>query len=98
MRRPPRSTRPDTRFPHRTLFRSGLERMLTANDYEAGIIEQRTGRGRAEIASTLDAVVVTRGARGATLYADGVETAIDPVEPDDVVDPTGCGDAHRAGL
>src|SRR3546814_17277729 len=56
----------------------GLARILTANDYEAGIIEQRTGRGLAEIASTLDAVVVRRGARGATLYADGGETAIEP--------------------
>jgi adenosine kinase len=76
----------------------GLAQIFTANDYEASIVEQRTGRGMADIASQLRAVVVTRGEHGATLYADGAETAIAPVAPDAVVDPTGCGDAHRAGL
>ncbi|TAM89665.1 MAG: carbohydrate kinase family protein [Candidimonas sp.] len=75
-----------------------LASILAVNDYEASVIEQRTHRGAAQIASTLDAVVVTRGARGAVLYADGVETPVEPVAPGAVVDPTGCGDAHRAGL
>ncbi|KAG1244012.1 hypothetical protein G6F63_016178 [Rhizopus arrhizus] len=44
-----------------------LSQALTVNDYEAGIVEQRTGRSVADIASTLQAVVVTRGAEGATL-------------------------------
>lgn len=76
----------------------GLAQMLTANDYEASVIEQRTGRGLADIASGLKAVIVTRGENGATLYADGVQTDIAVAKPDSVVDPTGCGDAHRAGL
>src|SRR3546814_20237119 len=46
----------------------------------------------------VDAGVVKRGGRWARVYADGVERAIGPVEPDDVVDHTGCGDANRAGL
>lgn len=75
-----------------------LARILTVNDYEASVIEQRTGRAMADIATGLQAAVVTRGAKGATLYTPGAETRIDPVAPEAVVDPTGCGDAHRAGL
>jgi adenosine kinase len=76
----------------------GLADILTANDYEATIVEQRTGRGMQDIARGLRAVVVTRGAEGATLYADGEQVDIAPVRAEQVVDPTGCGDAHRAGL
>jgi adenosine kinase len=75
-----------------------LARILTANDYEASVVEQRTGRSMQDIAQSMQAVVVTRGAEGATLYADGNEIHIEPVEAEHVVDPTGCGDAHRAGL
>src|SRR3546814_4581343 len=75
-----------------------LAQILTANEYEASIVEQRTGRSMQDIASGLQAVIVTRGAEGATLYADGQQTHIDPVKAKEVVDPTGCGDAHRAGL
>ncbi len=75
-----------------------LAQMLTANDYEASIVAQRTGRSMQQIAESLQAVVVTRGAEGATLYANGAATHIDPIKVADVVDPTGCGDAHRAGL
>ncbi|MCC2597050.1 carbohydrate kinase family protein [Pusillimonas sp. MFBS29] len=75
-----------------------MARILTANDYEASVIEQRTGRSMADIARTMQAVVVTRGAEGATLYADGTETHIEPVKASEIIDPTGCGDAHRAGL
>lgn len=75
-----------------------LARILTANDYEASIVAQRTGRSIPELAQSMQAIVVTRGADGATLYADGAETAIPPIKVEHVVDPTGCGDAHRAGL
>lgn len=81
-----------------------LERMLkmaqalTVNDYEAGVVEQRTGRSMADIAQTLQAVVVTRGAEGATLMTGGKTIAIAPVKATQVVDPTGCGDAQRGGL
>jgi len=75
-----------------------LAQVLTVNDYEAGVVEQRTGRSMAELSRGLQAVVVTRGAQGSTLLIDGAEQTIAPVRPDAVVDPTGCGDAHRAGL
>lgn len=75
-----------------------LAQALTVNDYEASVVEQRTGKSIAELAQGLRAVVVTRGAEGATLYTEGHAHHIDAVAPQGLVDPTGCGDAHRAGL
>lgn len=76
----------------------GLAQALTVNDYEAGVVEQRMGRSMADIATGLRAVVVTRGAEGATLLTEGKSFQIDPVRATQVVDPTGCGDAQRGGL
>ncbi|MGE7088658.1 carbohydrate kinase family protein [Achromobacter xylosoxidans] len=76
----------------------GLAQALTVNDYEAGVVEQRTGRSMADIATGLQAVVVTRGAEGATLLIEGKSFQIEPVRATQVVDPTGCGDAQRGGL
>lgn len=46
----------------------------------------------------VDALIVTKGASGSTIYAEGQRHDIPSVEAEDVVDPTGCGDAYRAGL
>lgn len=75
-----------------------LAQVLTVNDYEAGVVEQRTGRSVQEIASKMQAVVVTRGAEGSTLFTEGAAVEVPPVPAASVVDPTGCGDSHRAGL
>lgn len=72
--------------------------ILTANDYEASVIEQRTGKTVQQLAENLQAVVVTRGADGSSLYIDGQTYDIEAVKVDKPIDPTGCGDAHRAGL
>ena len=71
---------------------------LTVNDYEAGVVEKKTGRGIAEIAKMVEAVVVTRGAEGSIVYTGGQQVHVPAVEPEGLVDPTGCGDAFRAGL
>lgn len=76
----------------------GRVRALALNDYEASVVEQRTGKSIQQIAQGLDAVVVTRGANGASLFTGGRTMEIAPVPAEQVVDPTGCGDAHRAGL
>ena len=76
----------------------GLAQALAVNDYEAGVVEQRTGRSMADIARSLQAVVVTRGGEGATLLTGGQTIQIEPVRAAQVVDPTGCGDAQRGGL
>jgi adenosine kinase len=71
---------------------------VTVNDYEAQLLQERTGRSVAELAKQVQALVVTQGGRGSTIYTGGRELVIPSVAPQAVVDPTGCGDAYRAGL
>ncbi|MFZ5558952.1 MAG: carbohydrate kinase family protein [Pseudomonadota bacterium] len=71
---------------------------VAANDYEARVIAERTGTPLASLAKQVKAFVVTRGADGSTIHADGKEYDIPSVRAEAVVDPTGCGDAYRAGL
>lgn len=71
---------------------------LTLNDYEAKLLQERTGRDLAALAREVRALVVTLGAQGSEIHADGVVHYIPPAPATAVVDPTGCGDAYRAGL
>jgi adenosine kinase len=73
-------------------------RWVAVNDYEGTMLSERTGMTHEEIARDLEALIVTRGASGSVIYADGREIVIPPARPAAVVDPTGCGDAYRAGL
>jgi adenosine kinase len=73
-------------------------RALTVNDYEARIVEQKTGKKITEIARMVGAVVVTRGAEGSTVFTRDAQVDIASVKPGALVDPTGCGDAFRSGL
>lgn len=71
---------------------------LTVNDYEWQMVQQRTGLSVAEITARLEALIVTRGSKGSVIYTNGDEYHIPVVKPVAVKDPTGCGDAYRAGL
>lgn len=71
---------------------------LAANDYEFEMLMDRTGLTLADIADRLEALIITRGEKGSEIYANGMRFDIDCVEASAVVDPTGCGDAFRAGL
>ena len=71
---------------------------LAANDYEFEMIMDRTGLTLQDIASRLDALIVTRGEKGSEIHAGGERYDIPAVPATAVVDPTGCGDAYRAGL
>jgi adenosine kinase len=71
---------------------------VTVNDYEWGMLEQKTGLSVAGIVSQVDALIVTRGAEGSTIYTQGQTWTIPCARPKAVIDPTGCGDAYRAGL
>jgi adenosine kinase len=71
---------------------------VTLNDYEAQLLQARTGRTLAQLAEEVTAMIVTRGAEGSDLYVSGRVTAIPAAPVNQVVDPTGCGDAFRAGL
>jgi adenosine kinase len=75
-----------------------LARYCTVNDYEARLLCERTGRSLGQLADEVEALVVTLGPEGSHLYAEGRHIEIPCVAPDALVDPTGCGDAYRAGL
>jgi len=71
---------------------------VAANDYEAKLLQERTGRSLEEMSRLVKAVVVTQGAQGSLVITNGKSETIPSVKPAQVVDPTGCGDAFRAGL
>jgi adenosine kinase len=71
---------------------------VAVNDYEARLLAERTGLSIEEIAARVDALIVTRGGDGSRIYTDGSVLEIPAVRPAALVDPTGCGDAYRAGL
>jgi adenosine kinase len=71
---------------------------VTVNDYESQMMQERTSLSEGEIADRVQALIVTRGAEGSTVYSGGKKISIPVVAVDDLKDPTGCGDAYRAGL
>ena len=71
---------------------------VAVNDYEGKMLEERTGQSLEAIAKKVKALVVTRGAEGSTLFTGGQRIDVPAVKPEAIVDPTGCGDAYRAGL
>jgi adenosine kinase len=68
------------------------------NDYEAKMLADRTGCSIEKLATEVKALIVTRGGEGSQIHANGQRYEIPCVKADEVVDPTGCGDAYRAGL
>ena len=71
---------------------------ITVNDYEGQLLQERLGLSPAEIAARVRAYIVTRGAEGSVIHAQGKTFEVPVVRAERVVDPTGCGDAYRAGL
>ncbi|TCJ14932.1 carbohydrate kinase family protein [Parasulfuritortus cantonensis] len=71
---------------------------VAVNDYEAELLQERTGRKLEVLADQVKALVVTLGAQGSRIYAGGKVHDIPPARPHAIMDPTGCGDAYRAGL
>ncbi|HXL83256.1 MAG TPA: carbohydrate kinase family protein [Casimicrobiaceae bacterium] len=71
---------------------------VAVNDYEARMLAERTGLSEKEIAARVDAMIVTLGAEGSRIHAGGTVFEIPTLTPTKLVDPTGCGDAYRAGL
>ena len=72
--------------------------IITVNDYEASMMAERTGRALEQLAGSDKTLIVTRGGEGADLYQAGQVTRYKAVAANELVDPTGCGDAFRAGL
>jgi adenosine kinase len=75
-----------------------LATWCTVNDYEAKLLCERTGRRIEELAGEVEALVVTLGGNGSEIHTGGQCITIPCAEPDAMMDPTGCGDAYRAGL
>jgi adenosine kinase len=71
---------------------------VTVNDYEWELITSRTGLSKEEVGEQVKALIVTKGGEGSDIFADGKSYAIPAARPAQNADPTGCGDAHRAGL
>ncbi|HEU4925373.1 MAG TPA: carbohydrate kinase family protein [Burkholderiales bacterium] len=71
---------------------------VAVNDYEGKLLEEKTGRKLEVLAREVKALVCTLGANGSLIFAAGKRHEVPCVRADAVVDPTGCGDAYRAGL
>jgi adenosine kinase len=75
-----------------------LAEVVAVNDYEGKMLTQRTGLSEAQIAARVRALVITRGAEGSVIITRDERLEVPAAAPLALVDPTGCGDAYRAGL
>ncbi len=71
---------------------------VAVNDYEWQLVQQKTGWTVRDVTQRVKALIVTRGAEGSVIHTAAEEISIPAARPRQVVDPTGCGDAYRAGL
>jgi len=71
---------------------------VTVNDYEWQMMQERTGLTPQEVTEQVEALIVTRGGDGSHIYIKDKRIEIPSVKPESITDPTGCGDAYRAGL
>jgi len=76
----------------------GMADYMALNDYEAQLMQDKTGQTLEALAKQVKALIVTLGPQGSVIHADGQRIEIPCVKADAVLDPTGCGDAYRAGL
>ena len=71
---------------------------VTVNDYESSLLQERTGWNEKQIAERVEAYLITRGPKGSEVHTKKGLTHVPAATAMRVVDPTGCGDAYRAGL
>src|SRR4029450_14093959 len=71
---------------------------IAVNDYEEQMLAERTGLPLTALAERVEALIVTMGGDGSVIHADGATYPIPAARPTAVLDPTGCGDAYRAGI
>jgi adenosine kinase len=71
---------------------------VTLNDYESQLMQDRTGLNAVALAEKVEALIITKGSQGSLIYTQGRVIEIPPAKPVATRDPTGCGDAYRAGL
>ncbi len=73
-------------------------KILIGNDYEFGMMAEKLGVDEAGLRAQVPIAVVTKGADGSSIFADGTEYKIPAAKPRAVVNPTGAGDSYRSGL
>jgi adenosine kinase len=73
-------------------------RLLIVNEYEFGMIKNKTNLSDGELLSLPEATIITRGEAGSTIYAEGKNLHVPAVPPEHLAEPTGAGDAYRAGV
>ena len=71
---------------------------VTVNDYESSLLQERTGWNEKQIAERVEAYLITRGPKGSEVHTKKGMMHVPAATAMRVVDPTGCGDAYRAGL
>ncbi len=71
---------------------------VTVNDYEWELLKDRTGWTEKDVTDRVDALIVTLGKKGSEIHTKGKTYRSPAVRPRAIEDPTGCGDAYRAGL
>ena len=71
---------------------------VTVNEYEGQLLSERTGLSHEQLAQRVEALIVTHGEQGSVIHTQGRTLTIPTAKPAAVSDPTGCGDAYRAGL
>lgn len=71
---------------------------LTLNDYESELMQERTDLSLEDLATRVEALIITLGGKGSKIYTQGRCFDIPAAKPKAILDPTGCGDAYRAGL
>ncbi|MGH8144046.1 MAG: carbohydrate kinase family protein [Steroidobacteraceae bacterium] len=71
---------------------------VAVNEYEWQMVQQKTGWSVRDVTARVQALIITRGANGSIIHTSGGDFEVPSAKPSAVVDPTGCGDAYRAGL
>ncbi len=71
---------------------------VTVNDYESNLMQDKTGWSTKDITERVQAYIITRGDKGSEIHSASGTQLIPAANAIRVVDPTGCGDAYRAGL
>ncbi len=75
-----------------------LASYATFNDYESELMQERTGLSLEQMAERVEALIITMGEEGSKIYTGGKRIDIPAAQAKELADPTGCGDAYRAGL
>lgn len=81
-------------------LRQGMEgaHLMVVNAYEASVISEKTGLSLDALRETIDILIITEGEKGSKIYTNGDVIEIQAFAPNEIKDPTGAGDAYRAGL